>query len=78
MTVSLQTSYHQELLHHGSACCQLMRSEGGLPGREAAVVLETSLRCVLYAAESRPASVCHVPAAAPATLSPTADTAAVQ
>ena len=49
-----------------------------MPDQEAAVALETSLSCVLYAAASLPASVCHVPAAALATLSPAADTADVQ
>ena len=62
----------------GSACCQLKRPEENLPDREAAVALETSLRCVLYAAASLPASVCHAPAAALATLSPAAVTADVQ
>ncbi len=66
------------MLHLRNACCQLQRPEKYMPDQEAAVALETSLSCVLYAAAPLPAFVCRVPAAALATLSPAADTAAVQ
>ncbi len=56
----------------------MLSTEETLPGQGAAVALETRLSCVLHAAASPPASVCHVPAAALATLSPAADTAHVQ